>query len=94
MLGHKRLGAPSPKMLTYVGDLLHREEEALKIHPIRERSELYLEGLAKSGIAVRDKYAHEAKTPPHAVVQTTNSSSPRGITPKSEDIIFTETDAN
>ena len=28
------------------------------------------------------------------MVQTTNSSSPRGITPKSKDIIFTETEAS
>ena len=58
MLGHKRSRAPSPKMLTLVGDLLHREEEALKIRPIRERSEQYLEGLAKLGIID----AHEENT--------------------------------
>ena len=51
MLGHKRLGDSSPKMLTHVGDLLHGEEEALKIRPIRERLEPYLEGPMMSSIA-------------------------------------------
>ena len=42
----------------------------------------------------RDKYAYEAKTPPHVMVQTTNSSSLGGIMPKLEDIVFTETNAS
>ena len=40
-----------PKMVTHVASILYREEEKLKIHPIRERSELYLEVPMKSGIA-------------------------------------------
>ena len=51
MLGHKWSGAPSSKMVTHVGDLLHGEKEALKIRLIRESSEPYLEGTARLGIA-------------------------------------------
>ena len=40
-----------PKMLMHEGDIFHRREEALKICPIRERSELYLEDPASSRIA-------------------------------------------
>ena len=43
---------------------------------------------------MQDKYAHEAKTSPHVMVQATNSSASRGTKPKSEDIIFIETDAS
>ena len=43
---------------------------------------------------MRHKYAREAKTPPHTIVQTTSSSSPMGTSPISEDIVFTETDAS
>ena len=43
---------------------------------------------------MRDKYPREAKTPPHAMVQTSNGSSPRSTMPKPEDIIFTETDTS
>ena len=42
----------------------------------------------------RDKYTREAKAPPHAPVQTTNSSSPRGTMPKPDNIFFTETEAS
>ena len=41
----------------------------------------------------RENYAHETKALPHAMVKTTNSTSPRGTTPKPQYIIFTETDA-
>ena len=58
-LGHKWLGAPSLKVLTLVGNILHWRKEALKIRPIRERSELYLEGPVSSRIAD----AHETNTP-------------------------------
>ena len=58
VLGHKRSIAPLPKMLTHVGDL-HKEEEALKIRPIRERLEPYLEGPTKSEIVD----ARETNTP-------------------------------
>ena len=44
------VGSLAPKMLTHVGDLIHKGEEALKIRPVRERSEPYLEGPARSGI--------------------------------------------
>ena len=37
-------------MFTHVGDLLYKEEEALKISLVRERSEPYLEGPVRSGI--------------------------------------------
>ena len=38
------VGAPSPKTLTHVGHILYRDEETLKVHPIRERSWRVLRG--------------------------------------------------
>ena len=49
-LDYEWSGASLPKMLTHVGGILHREKETLKIHPIREHSETYLEGPRKSRI--------------------------------------------
>ena len=51
------VGSPVAKMLTHVGSLLHKEEEALKIHSIKERLEPYLEGPTRSRLAD----AHETK---------------------------------
>ena len=45
------VGSPVTKKLTYVDNPLHRGEESLKIHPVRKRSEPYLEDPARSGIA-------------------------------------------
>ena len=84
LLGHKRSRAPLPKVLTYVGGILHRMEEALKIHSIRERSETYLEGPASSGIDDACETNMLEKWKQHLMpwYKKMNSSSPKGTMPK------------
>ena len=91
VLGHKPSEAPSQKMLTHVGDLIHIGEK-----PGTRKVKTIFGGSHEVGDSqrMRDKYAREVKTLPLAVVQAINGSGPRETMPKSKDIVFTETDAS
>ena len=64
--------------------------------PIKREVDTILDGLfrAEKSCRTRDKYAQEARYPPRIAVHFTSACPLRGITPKPNDIVFTEADAN